>query len=72
MLADTMMPEAFEHGGSVAGLFTTLGFAVAVALVTLDEARHPGARYDVPAASPVAIVTQVHDTEAPWPSSSPG
>lgn len=29
MLADTMMPEAFEHGGKLAGVFTTLGFAVA-------------------------------------------
>jgi ZIP family zinc transporter len=29
MLADTMMPEAFEHGGNLVGLFTTLGFGVA-------------------------------------------
>jgi ZIP family zinc transporter len=27
MLADTMMPEAFEHGGSVVGLVTVLGFS---------------------------------------------
>ena len=26
MLADTMMPEAFEHGGRLVGLATTLGF----------------------------------------------
>jgi ZIP family zinc transporter len=32
MLADTMMPEAFEHGGKVVGLFTTLGFALAFAV----------------------------------------
>lgn len=32
MLADTMMPEAFALGGRVAGLMTTLGFAVAYAL----------------------------------------
>jgi ZIP family zinc transporter len=31
MLADAMMPEAFEHGGPAAGLITTLGFAVATA-----------------------------------------
>ncbi len=31
MLADAMMPEAFEHGGPVVGLITTLGFAVATA-----------------------------------------
>jgi ZIP family zinc transporter len=29
MLADTMMPEAYEHGGKLAGVVTTLGFAVA-------------------------------------------
>lgn len=32
MLADAMMPEAFEHGGLTVGLVTTLGFAVATAL----------------------------------------
>ncbi len=26
MLADAMMPEAFEHGGKLVGLFTVLGF----------------------------------------------
>jgi ZIP family zinc transporter len=29
MLADTMMPEAFEGGGSLVGLVTVLGFALA-------------------------------------------
>jgi zinc transporter, ZIP family len=37
MLADTMMPEAFEHGGRVAGLATTLGFAVAFTIVYLER-----------------------------------
>ena len=32
MLADTMMPEAFEHGGSAAGLITSLGFTLAFLL----------------------------------------
>ena len=32
MLADTMMPEAFENGGKAVGLLTVLGFAVAFAL----------------------------------------
>jgi ZIP family zinc transporter len=32
MLADTMMPEAFEHGGGVAGLVTVLGFTAAFLL----------------------------------------
>jgi ZIP family zinc transporter len=32
MLASTMMPEAFEHGGDYVGIATTLGFAAAYAL----------------------------------------
>jgi ZIP family zinc transporter len=36
MLADTMMPEAYEHGGKLAGIATTLGFAVAYTIHTLD------------------------------------
>jgi ZIP family zinc transporter len=36
MLADTMMPEAFEHGGKLVGLLTTLGFGLAFALTRLD------------------------------------
>ena len=36
MLADTMMPEAFEHGGEVVGLVTALGFSVAFLLSTLE------------------------------------
>ena len=35
MLADTMMPEAFEHGGSIVGLMTCLGFALAFLLSTV-------------------------------------
>jgi len=36
MLADTMMPEAFEEGGSVVGLVTTAGFVLAFLLSTLE------------------------------------
>jgi zinc transporter, ZIP family len=36
MLADTMMPEAFEHGGPIAGLVTTVGFATAFTLVAIE------------------------------------
>ncbi len=32
MLADAMMPEAFEHGGKLVGLFTVLGFLAAAIL----------------------------------------
>lgn len=30
MLADTMIPEAFEHGGNLTGLVNVMGFALAV------------------------------------------
>jgi ZIP family zinc transporter len=36
MLATTMMPEAFKHGGKLVGVVTTLGFAVAYTIHTLD------------------------------------
>ena len=36
MLADTMMPEAYKYGGKLVGLATTLGFALAFALTTLE------------------------------------
>jgi ZIP family zinc transporter len=36
MLADTMMPEAFEHGGRLVGLLTTLGFALAFGISALE------------------------------------
>jgi ZIP family zinc transporter len=36
MLADTMMPEAFENGGRLVGLVTTTGFAAAFLLSQLQ------------------------------------
>ena len=36
MLADTMMPEAFEHSGALVGLVTLAGFACAFLLSTLE------------------------------------
>ena len=36
MLAETMMPEAYEHGGKLVGVVTTVGFAVAFTIHTLD------------------------------------
>jgi ZIP family zinc transporter len=35
MLASTMMPEAFEYGGALVGVLTTLGFAVAFSIHVL-------------------------------------
>ena len=36
MLANAMMPEAFGRGGRLAGLATTLGFALAFAISALE------------------------------------
>src|SRR6185437_7578264 len=36
MLADTMMPEAFEHGGKSVGLMVVLGYLVAGVLTVLS------------------------------------
>jgi ZIP family zinc transporter len=36
MLADTMMPEAYKDGGKLVGVVTTLGFALAFTIHTLD------------------------------------
>ena len=36
MLADTMMPEAYEHGGKLVGVATTLGFALAFTITALE------------------------------------
>ena len=36
MLADTMMPEAFEDGGKLVGVVTTLGFCVAFTIHELS------------------------------------
>ena len=36
MLADTLIPEAFDHAGKQAGLATTLGFGLAFALSAFD------------------------------------
>jgi ZIP family zinc transporter len=36
MLSNTMIPEAYEHGGKLAGIFTVLGFAVAVSMALLE------------------------------------
>jgi len=36
MLANSMIPEAYEHGGKLAGVFTVLGFFVSVSMVILE------------------------------------
>jgi len=37
MLADTMMPEAFDYSGKAVGLFTVLGFGVAIAISSWSD-----------------------------------
>jgi ZIP family zinc transporter len=37
MIANSMIPEAYEHGGKLAGLFTVLGFFVSVAVVIFER-----------------------------------
>jgi len=39
MLANTMIPEAYEHGGKLAGVFTVLGFAISVWVIVLEQAQ---------------------------------
>ena len=36
MLAETMMPEAFQQGRKLVGIATTLGFVVAFGIHQLD------------------------------------
>lgn len=38
MLANTMIPEAYEHAGKLAGVFTIIGFAVSVSVIVLEQA----------------------------------
>jgi zinc transporter, ZIP family len=37
VLANSMMPESFEHGKKFAGIFTVMGFAVSVLVVILEN-----------------------------------
>ncbi len=39
MIAQTMLPEAFDHGGWLTGLMTVIGFLAAIFMGTLDEEK---------------------------------
>ncbi|MEJ8565996.1 cyclic nucleotide-binding domain-containing protein [Elongatibacter sediminis] len=39
MIAQTMLPEAYDHGGSLTGLMTVIGFLVAIYMGTLDDEK---------------------------------
>lgn len=38
MLANTMMPEAYQYGGKLAGVFTVMGFAFSLLVIMLEKA----------------------------------
>ncbi len=40
MLSNTMIPEAYEHGGKLSGLFTVLGFAISVMVIVIENSAH--------------------------------
>jgi CRP-like cAMP-binding protein len=43
MIAQTMLPEAFDHGGWLTGLMTVIGFLAAIFMGTLDEEKREDA-----------------------------
>jgi ZIP family zinc transporter len=42
MIANSMIPEAYEHGGKLAGIFTVLGFFISVVVVMMEVMNKPG------------------------------
>jgi len=42
MIANSMIPEAYEHGGKLAGIFTVLGFFISVVVVMMEAMNKPG------------------------------
>lgn len=54
MIAQTMLPEAFDHGGWLTGVMTVIGFLAAIFLGTLDEQKRSHGELD----HPVVISTQ--------------
>ena len=39
MLANSMIPESYEHGGKLTGIFTVLGFFVSVSIIIVENIR---------------------------------
>lgn len=37
VLANSMMPESYEHGGKLAGIFTVIGFSFSIAVILLEN-----------------------------------
>jgi CRP-like cAMP-binding protein len=42
MIAQTMLPEAYDHGGWLTGFMTVVGFLAAIFMGTLDEEKREG------------------------------
>ena len=40
MLANSMIPEAYEYGGKLAGVFTVLGFFVSVVMIVFENSQN--------------------------------
>jgi ZIP family zinc transporter len=37
VLANSMMPESYEHGGKLAGIFTVIGFSFSVLMIIMEN-----------------------------------
>jgi CRP-like cAMP-binding protein len=54
MIAQTMLPEAFDHGGWLTGLMTVFGFLAAIYMGTLDEEKRDEALTGVHTATEIS------------------
>jgi hypothetical protein len=59
MLADTMMPEAFEHAGRAVALVTVVGFAIGFVLTEQQASERDGG------ATAPSTIAVVRDHEPP-------
>lgn len=62
MIAQTMLPEAFEHGGWLTGLLTVVGFLAAIFVGTFDSKEKPKDHHTY---LPPARIHQLRETESP-------
>jgi len=55
MIAQTMLPEAFDHGGWLTGFMTVIGFLAAIYMGTLDEEKRGEALVGVRTATEISV-----------------
>lgn len=60
MIAQTMLPEAYDHGGWLTGFMTVIGFLAAIFMGTLDEVKREDAHSKDPV--PIEIVDRNYST----------